>query len=64
MAAEFITACATVLGGLLVAGATYLFTKQREREADWRKEKLEHYKAFSSSLSGIIEGESELAQVV
>lgn len=55
------TVLATLLasfGGIAVAGATYWFTKQRERDAEWRKEKLEHYKAFVSALSGTISGES------
>jgi hypothetical protein len=41
-----------------LAGASYWFTKKREREAELRKEKLDHYKDFVSSLSGIISGES------
>lgn len=44
--------------GIAVAAATYLFTKRRERDAELRKEKLEHYKDFVASLSGIISGES------
>lgn len=55
---EIITATVTASGAILVAGATYWFTKQREREAELRKEKLEHYKEFVVSLSGIISGES------
>ena len=58
MSAEVITALITACGGILLAGATYWFTKQKEREADWRKEKLEHYKEFVASLSGIISGEA------
>ena len=42
----------------MLAGATYWFTKKREREAELRKEKLEHYKDFVASLSGIISGEA------
>jgi hypothetical protein len=49
------------VGSVLVAGATYWFTKKREREADLRREKLEHYKAFVLSLSGILEKESSPA---
>jgi hypothetical protein len=52
------TAVIALLGSLLVAALTYWFTKQREREAEWRKEKLAHYKAFIESFSGIIEGDS------
>src|SRR5436305_4266838 len=58
MSAEVITALISVFGGIAVAGASYWFTKQREREAEWRKEKLEHYKDFAASLSGIISGET------
>lgn len=39
----------------LLAGATYWFTKKREREAELRKEKLEQ--EFVASLSGIVSGE-------
>jgi len=52
------TALIAFLGSLLVAVLTYWFTKQRERDAEWRKEKLAHYKAFIESLSGIVEGDS------
>src|SRR5438876_149720 len=45
-------------GGIAVVGATYWFTKQREREAEWRKEKLEYYKAFVVALGGTIAGEA------
>ena len=58
MAAEIVTACIAASGAIVLAGATYWFTKQREREAELRKEKLEHYKDFVSSLSGIVAGES------
>jgi dsDNA-specific endonuclease/ATPase MutS2 len=58
MSAEVITALITACGGILLTGATYWFTKQKEREADWRKEKLEHYKEFVASLSGVISGET------
>lgn len=42
----------------MIAGATYWFTKQRERDAELRKEKLEHYKDFVASLSGIVSGDA------
>ena len=44
--------------GLLGSILTYWLAKKREREAEWRKEKISFYKAFVDSLSGIIEGES------
>lgn len=40
----------------LTAGATYLLTKRREREADWRKMKLDLYREYMAALSGIVEG--------
>ena len=57
MASEVYTALIAASGAILLAGATYWFTKQRERDAELRKEKLEHYKEFVASLSGIISGE-------
>ena len=47
----------TIVGGLFIAAATYWFTKKKEREAEWRKEKLAYYKAFVGSLSGVVNGE-------
>jgi hypothetical protein len=58
MAAEVLTALIAASGAIVLAGATYWFTKKREREAELRKEKLEHYKDFVASLSAIISGES------
>jgi hypothetical protein len=58
MAAEIVTALIAASGAIVLAGATYWFTKKREREAELRKEKLEHYKDFVASLSGIISGET------
>jgi LPXTG-motif cell wall-anchored protein len=58
MVAEIVTASISAAGALLVAVAGYYFTKKREREADWRKEKLSYYKAFVSSLSKALEGVS------
>jgi hypothetical protein len=57
MPAEIATAIIAASGAVVVAGATYWFTKQRERDAELRKEKLEHYKDFAASLSGVISGE-------
>ena len=58
MSAAFITAIIGFFGSLVVASLTYWFTKRREREAEWRKEKLAYYKAFVESMSGIIEGDA------
>lgn len=58
MSATAITAVIGLVGSLAVAAATYWLTKRREREAEWRKEKLGYYKAFVESLSGIVEGDA------
>jgi hypothetical protein len=55
---QFLSSLPTMLGGLLIAAATYWFTKKKEREAEWRKEKLVYYKEFIESLSGVVEGDS------
>lgn len=44
----------TVVTGVVGAGAAFIFTKWREREAEWRKEKREHYKDFVNSLSDVV----------
>jgi len=56
--ASIITTVITLFGSLFVAAITYWFTKKREREAEWRKEKLAYYESFIDSLSGIVEGDS------
>lgn len=45
---------------LIVAALSYLFTKMKEREADWRKWKYEQYKEFVASISGSLGGDSTL----
>ncbi|MDR3413813.1 MAG: hypothetical protein P4L87_23110 [Formivibrio sp.] len=45
------------LGSVFAAVFAYYSTKRRERDAEWRKEKLAYYKAFVESLSGIVEGD-------
>ena len=42
---------------VVAATLAYLLTKRREREAEWRKEKLAYYKAYVESLSGILRGD-------
>lgn len=52
------TALIALLGSIMLAVMTYWSTKSREREAEWRKEKLLYYKVFIESLSGIVEGDA------
>lgn len=58
MEATVITALVGLVGSILAAVLTYRATKAREREAEWRKEKLAYYKAFIESLSGIVRGDA------
>ena len=57
MAADVVAALIAASGAIVVAGASYWFTKKRDREVDLRKEKLEHYKDFVASLSRFVSGE-------
>jgi len=58
MNATVITAIVGIIGSLSVGFLTYWSAKSREREAEWRKEKLAYYKAFVESMSGIVEGDA------
>lgn len=42
------------VSAIVVAGLTYVFTKRREQEVEWRKLKLEHYRTFMSALSTVV----------
>lgn len=48
----------SAFGGVAAAIITYWFTKKRDREAEWRKQKIVYYMAFIESLSGIVVGDS------
>lgn len=39
---------------IAVAAITFFLTKRKEREAEWRKQKLEHYRNFLEALSGTV----------
>lgn len=39
---------------ILAAALTFFLTKSKEREAELRKQKLEHYKEFLDALSGVV----------
>ncbi len=43
---------------IVTASLTYAFTKRREREADWRKLKLEMYREFAVAMAGMAEGDA------
>lgn len=42
------------LTAIIIAALTYYTTKQREREAEWRKEILAHYKDYFAALAETI----------
>lgn len=48
-----IVAIITASGSLLVAAATFYFTKRHELFVQWQKEKLNHYKVLLSALSDL-----------
>jgi hypothetical protein len=42
------------LTAIVVAAITYFTTKSREREAEWRKVKLDQYKEYLTALAGMV----------
>ena len=51
---SIIVAIITAGAGVLVTALSFLLTKAKEREADWRTQKLDHYKAFMVALNAIV----------
>ena len=49
-----ISGAVAIVVAAMTAGSTYLLTKKREREADWRKMKLDIYRAYVIALSGTV----------
>jgi hypothetical protein len=37
---------------------SYFLTKLKERESEWRKQKLEYYREFLTAVSGTVQGDS------
>jgi hypothetical protein len=54
MNASVLTAIISGATAIVVAALSYSLTKRREREAEWRKVKLEHYREYIGGLSGIV----------
>jgi hypothetical protein len=50
---------AAISGAVSIAGVvvSYLLSKRKEREADWRKLKLERYDEYVTALSGVVKGQ-------
>lgn len=55
---EVVIALISASVSVVVATLGYVFSKAKEREADWRKKKLEMYHALFDSISGIVRGDS------
>jgi hypothetical protein len=53
-----LAAAGSIGSGVIVAIITYLLTRQREREAEWRKLKFGQYQELLLAMSGIAEGRS------
>lgn len=52
---------ATIIVAIIAAAATIIatalsfsFTKRQEREAEWRRHKLDHYKEYMAALNGVV----------
>ena len=50
-----IAALASAVTAILAVIVTYILTKRREHEADWRKLKFAQYQEFVLALSGIVD---------
>jgi hypothetical protein len=54
MSGPIIVAVITAIAGVFATALTFYLTRQKEREADWRSQKLAHYKAFMVALNAIV----------
>lgn len=44
----------TAVAGIFASALTFYLTRQKEREAEWRAQKLVHYKQFMAALNAIV----------
>jgi Zn-dependent protease with chaperone function len=54
MNGPIIVAAITAIAGVFATALAFYLTRQKEREADWRSQKLAHYKAFMVALNAIV----------
>ncbi len=54
MDTPILVAIISAAASLVVAAVTFSLTKRKEREEEWRKHKLEHYREFLDALSGVV----------
>ena len=53
MEAPIIVATISAATGLLASALMFFLTKKKERDAEWRRQKLDYYKEFLNALNGI-----------
>ena len=44
----------TAIAGVFASALTFYLTRRKEREAEWRAQKLAHYKEFMAALNAIV----------
>jgi hypothetical protein len=49
-----VSGAVAIVTATISVGLTYLLTKKREQESDWRKMKLDLYRAYVLALSGVV----------
>lgn len=54
MITPVVVAIISAAAGLVASALTFFLTKKKEREAEWRKQKLDHYKEFMAALNDIV----------
>jgi len=54
MDTPILVAVISAAASITIAAITFFLTKSKEREAEWRKQKLEHYREFLDALSGTV----------
>ena len=59
-----VSGAAAVIVATLTAESTYLLATKREREADWRKLKLDLYKGYTDALSNQLDNKTQIASLV
>jgi hypothetical protein len=53
-----LVAVISAAASLLAAAVTFWLTKQKEREAEWRTQKLAHYRELLDAMAGIVGSDS------
>lgn len=54
MDTPIVVALISASASLAVAVITFFYTKRKEREVEWRKQKIEYYREFFDALNGIV----------